>query len=135
MGALTVIGYARLDHRIQERGDEDVMNEICGRVSEGETLKNIAKTYGMPYSVLWAYLQVDGRMEKYRMAKEAAAEALADEVLSVADTSEVVRDRIDARKWLAGKWARQVYGDKQDADRNVGITVIVNRDGVSYEPG
>ncbi len=86
----------------------------------------------MPYSVLWNYLSVGDRMELYRKAKEAAAEALADEVLEVADTSEIVRDRVDARKWLASKWARQTYGDKQDNDQKVGITVIVQRDGVAY---
>ena len=132
MGELVRIGYARLDRWVEETGDGGVMNEICSRVAEGESLKGIAKTVAMPYSVLWNYLQSEGRMEKYRQAKEAAAEALADEVLSVADTSEVVRDRVDARKWLAGKWARQVYGEKADADQKVGITVIVQRDGVAY---
>ena len=74
-------------------------------------------------------------MEMYRKAKEAAAEALADEVLAVADSSEVVRDRVDARKWLAGKWSRATYGDKADADQKVGITVVINRDGVAYPGG
>ena len=111
------------------------MNEICGRVAEGEGLKGIAKSVAMPYSVLWNFLAVGNRMELYRKAKEAAAEALADEVLAVADSSEVVRDRIDARKWLAGKWARQTFGDKQDTDAKVGITVVINRDGVAYQGG
>ena len=106
MGALIRVGYARLDRWVDEAGDGGVMNEVCSRVAEGETLKEIARTVGMPYSVLWNWLQGEGRMELYRQAKEAAAEALADEVLQVADTSEVVRDRVDARKWLAGKWAR-----------------------------
>ena len=135
MGKLTRYGYALLDKMISEDGHDGVMNEIVSRVAEGESLKLIASTVGMPYSVLWAYLQSDGRMEKYRQAKEAAAEALADEVLLVADTSEVVRDRVDARKWLASKWARQTYGDKQDGDQKVGITVIVQRDGVAYRDG
>ena len=135
MGELVRIGYARLDRWVSDSGDDGVMNEICGRVAEGEGLKQIARSVQMPYSVLWNYLSQGSRMELYRKAKEAAAEALADEVLAVADSSEVVRDRIDARKWLAGKWARQTFGDKTDADAKVGITVIVQRDGVSYQGG
>ena len=135
MGNLVRMGYARLDRWVDESGDGGVMNEICSRVAEGDSLKGIARSVGMPYSVIWNYLQEGDRMELYRQAKEAAAESLADEVLEVADTSEVVRDRVDARKWLASKWGKRTYGDKQDGDAKVGITVIVQRDGVSYGTG
>ena len=135
MGALVNIGWSRLDRWVDESGDGGVMNEICSRVAEGDSLKGIARSVGMPYSVIWNYLQEGDRMELYRQAKEAAAESLADEVLEVADTSEVVRDRVDARKWLASKWGKRTYGDKQDGDAKVGITVIVQRDGVSYGTG
>jgi hypothetical protein len=132
MGALTTQGFSRLDRYIEEDGDEGVLNTVVSRVAEGESLKDIARSFGMPYSVLWSFLQVEGRLERYRQAQEAAADALASEVLTVADTSEVVRDRVDARKWLASKWGPERYGDKKDGDAKVGITVIVQREGVSY---
>lgn len=135
MGALVNIGWARLDRHVEEAGAEGVLNEVVSRVAEGESLKNIAKTLGTPYSVLWSFLSQQDRMEKYRMAQEAAADALAHEVLQVADTSEVVRDKVDARKWLASKWGKQTYGDKSDGDAKIGITVIVQRDGVAYQGG
>ena len=129
------IGWSRLDRWVEESGDGGVLNEVCSRVAEGESLKNIARSLAMPYSVLWSWLQDGDRLEKYRMAQEAAADALASEVLEVADTSEVVRDKVDARKWLASKWGKRTYGDAKDGDAKVGITVIVQRDGISYEGG
>lgn len=135
MGKLVAVGYSRLDRYVEEAGEDGVMNEVCSRIAEGESLKSIAQTFAMPYSVLWNFLSVGERMTAYRQAKEAAAEALADEVLTEADKSEIVRDRVDARKWLAGRWNRGVYGDKADADQKVGITVIVNRDGIDYSGG
>jgi hypothetical protein len=133
MGKLIRIGYRKLDELIAESEDTDVLNDIVGRVAEGESLKAIALSMGIPYSVLWAFLSVEDRMAKYRQAQEAAADALASEILSVAESSEVVRDKIDARKWLASKWGRKVYGDKNETDGKVGITVIVQREGIVYE--
>ena len=112
-----------------------MMNEVVSRVAEGESLKEIARCMGITYGVMWAFLSDGDRMEKYRQAQEAAADALAHEVLSVADTSEVVRDKVEARKWLASKWGKRTYGDKGESDAKVGITVIVQRDGVSYGAG
>jgi hypothetical protein len=133
MGKLIRIGYRKLDELVSESGDTDVLNDIVGRVAEGESLKAIALSMGIPYSVLWAFLSSEDRMSKYRQAQEAAADALAREILSVAESSDVVRDKIDARKWLASKWGRKVYGDKNETDGKVGITVIVQREGIVYE--
>lgn len=135
MGALTTTSWGRLDRHIADAGEDGVMNEVVSRVAEGESLKEIARCMGITYGVMWAFLSDGDRMEKYRQAQEAAADALAHEVLSVADTSEVVRDKVDARKWLASKWGKRTYGDKGESDAKVGITVIVQRDGVSYGAG
>jgi hypothetical protein len=72
---------------------------------------------------------------QYRRAREAQADSLVDDILSIADDArndwmkrngenatgyqengEALRRsalRIDARKWLAGKMAPKKYGDKQ----------------------
>ena len=77
---------------------------------------------------------------QYIRAREAQADSLVDDILSIADdarndwmkrngenatgyqeNSEVLRRsaiRIDARKWLAGKMAPKKYGDKQQLEHS-----------------
>ncbi len=53
--------------------------------------------------------------ERYAHAREAQADALADDILAIADDDGDPKDkrvRIDARKWLAGKLKPAVYGDR-----------------------
>ena len=76
-----------------------------------------------------------GFLQQYIRAREAQADSLVDDILSIADDArndwmkrngenatgyqengEALRRsalRIDARKWLAGKMAPKKYGDKQ----------------------
>lgn len=82
--------------------------------------------------------------ERYARAKEAALEAMADEILDIADevagdtfeddqgnvkiAPDVVnraRLRVDTRKWLLSKLAPKKYGDKLDVDAKVGVTVTL----------
>ena len=85
---------------------------------------------------------------QYARAREAQADALADEILDIADESDndIVTDgegnertnheaiarsrlRVDARKWLAGKLRPKVYGDKAEpieADDEVPTSVKVS---------
>lgn len=85
-------------------------------------------------------------LQQYTRARERQADLLAAEILAIADDSThdndirygldgepyVVEDkewtgrsklRVDARKWLAGKLAPKVYGDKLELGGNVQNTV------------
>jgi hypothetical protein len=111
-------------------------DEICLRLSEGESLRKICLSDHMPVkSTVFTWLLADKVFQdQYARAREMQADAIFDEMLDIADeigddtyldsngnertNNEVVqrsRLRIDTRKWIAGKLRPKVYGDKADA--------------------
>lgn len=116
MGELAKLGWQRMDVLVGEHGAEDVLHMICDQVADGMSLSEISRVEGVPYSVLWRWLNADGRMDAYRAALEARADKEAHEVLHIADSATVeevgvAKLRVDARKWAAGKWDRERYGE------------------------
>ena len=107
---------------------------ICEHIAAGKSLRTIAALDGMPaQSTIMVWL--DGKhpdfTEQYARAREAQADKLAEEILSIADDgrSDTYLDaegnektdneaiqrsklRVDTRKWLASKMAPKKYGDK-----------------------
>lgn len=126
----------------------ELASQICDHIASGLPLRAIAAMPGMPaLSTMMVWL--DGRhaefTEQYVRAREAQADKMAEEILSIADedctmvradkhgsrdedgqgNTEVVFDatavarnrlRVDARKWLASKMAPKKYGDKIQAE-------------------
>lgn len=109
---------------------------ICARIASGESLRTICETESMPASstvFLWLSKHAEFS-EQYARAREAQTEALAEDILEIADDArndwmerkhgDVVswvengeamqrsRLRVDARKWLMAKMAPKKYGDK-----------------------
>jgi len=114
---------------------------ICERIAGGESLRTICEDPRMPHrsTVLrWLAAKTPAAArfrDQYARAREAQADALAEECIAIADESthdwvdrerrdgtvervpdpEVVarsRLRFDARRWFAGKVAPKKYGDK-----------------------
>jgi hypothetical protein len=133
---------------------QDTRDEICRRISIGESLISICKSEGMPdkSTVLdWLFKEPDF-VAQYARAREAQAEHYLDEIIEISDDSvldtemgedgiertnhEVVaraRLRVDTRKWAMSKLAPKKYGDRienrlADADGNA-LTVQVIRFG------
>lgn len=128
---------------------QEIADEICRRIADGESLRSICADDSLPVtSTVCKWLtQQPAFAEQYARAREAQADALADEILDIADRSsndwmerndpdnpgyvlngEAVRRsqlRIDARKWLAGKMKPKVYGDKVE-------TTVKNAEGESF---
>ena len=132
MGGLAKLGWQRLDVLVGEHGAEDVLHMVCDQVANGMSLSEVSKAEGVPYSVLWKWLGAEGRMEAYRVALEARADLEAHELLSIADcaTEEgigVAKLRVDARKWISGKWGRKVYGDGNGIGGGGfgGVTIVI----------
>lgn len=104
---------------------EALADEICSRLSNGESLRRICLTPKMPAAgTVCRWLTENERFrEQYKLAREAQAETLADEIIDIADgkrgeyengQADVQRDRlaVDARKWVASKLKPKVYGEK-----------------------
>lgn len=114
---------------------QEVADEICERLSDGESLRAICSEDGMPRkATVFRWLGENERFrDQYARAREVQADALFDDVLSIADDSRndwmrshgeddagwvangdnIRRSqiRIDARKWMAGKLRPKKYGD------------------------
>jgi hypothetical protein len=121
---------------------------ICGRLAEGESLRRICDSKGMPDKAtilrwLSAGIAPDAPGElrefrdQYARARELQADALFDECQDIADDGRrdytigkggIVVDhdhiarsrlRVDTRKWMAGKLNPKKYGDKITAEHDV----------------
>jgi hypothetical protein len=131
---------------------QEVADEICRRMCEGESLRSICRSEGMPpfgTVMTWVLKDREGFHAQYARAREAQAHALADELLEIADDArndrmarndpenpgrvensehlQRSRLRVDARKWLTSKILPKQYGDKIEQE-------ITGKDGAPLVP-
>lgn len=116
---------------------EELGADICGRIAEGQSLNSICKQSGYPHmTTVLRWLQVHPDfLVLYQLSREAQAETMAEEIISIADDSErdtitdndgnekmnaefVARSRlrVESRKWLASKLLPKKYGDRVTQD-------------------
>ena len=115
---------------------------ICGRIADGESLRAICLDDAMPArSAVFKWLNEQPDFaDQYARAREAQAEVLFEDILSIADdrsgdvkmvgregeereicdTEFVQRAklRVDTRKWMAGKLAPKKYGEKLELEHS-----------------
>jgi hypothetical protein len=112
---------------------EEIAKAICERLADGESLRKVCSTEGMPAAttvLLWADTNKEFA-EQYATARRTGYLRLADEIIDIADNGkndtyydendqqrvnqDVIarsRLRVDTRKWLLSKMLPKVYGDK-----------------------
>lgn len=116
----------------------DVASQICGRIAQGQSLKEICRDDGMPCtSTVFKWLAEKPEFsDLYAQAREAQADVLADEIIAISDDGtndwmerqnengdslgwvlngeHVQRSklRVDARKWIASKLKPKKYGER-----------------------
>jgi len=115
-----------------------VEDEICRRLSEGETLRAICRDEEMPpwRSVYDWISQDEGFAARFARAREVGADAIAEETLDILDelperTNTEHGDKVDSgyvawqknraeqRLKLLAKWFPKKYGEHQEIDLNV----------------
>ena len=110
----------------------EVADVICERLADGESLRAICDGENMPRrATVFRWLASDERFrDQYARAREAQAEALADEIIEISDdgtrdtyidedgnvrtNQDVIarsRLRVDSRKWIAAKLLPKKYGE------------------------
>jgi hypothetical protein len=101
----------------------ELADKICARLAEGRALKAVCRDDDIPVSStavrLWADEDKDGFASRFAHARAVQMDALADEIIEMADNAtnedvQAVRLRVDARKWIMSKIAPKKYGDKLD---------------------
>lgn len=117
---------------------QDIADEICGQIAEGYSLRTICKAESMPcVTTVFNWIRTYPEfLKQYEKAKEEQADALAEEMLDIADDGtndwmekknqegecigwqvngehvQRSRLRLDTRKWIASKLKPKKYGDK-----------------------
>lgn len=94
-----------------------VFDRICDRMSEGESLRAICKTVGMPNKrTVMRWVEADQKLQiQYSAAQQLRAEHYFDEIVDIADSKsdpQKTRVQIDARKWVLARMNPKKYGDK-----------------------
>ncbi len=93
---------------------------ICERLAEGESLRHICDEPDMPsFRTVFRWLEANPIFcQQYARAREVQAHNLAERAVSegmsasTKDDAQAARVRFDALRWMAGKLAPKVYGDK-----------------------
>lgn len=119
---------------------KELADKICEQLSEGDSLRTVCKPDGMPSkATVFMWLRTKPEfLDQYTRAKEEAADALADEIMDIADDStndwmdinaddgsgeryrlngehvQRAKLRIETRKWIMAKAKPKKYGDKLD---------------------
>ena len=111
---------------------EELAQEICKRVSLGESLNAISKVENMPsHDTIYKWLRNNKSFaDDYALAREERGltygDKLSDLIDSVLDGTyppDVARVAIDALKWQAARLAPKHYGDKQEVTVNQTVSI------------
>lgn len=131
------IGWGMAEHDLLYT--PEVADEVCRRIAEGHTLREIARTPGMPSMptiIRWANEDREGFAERYARAREIGWEVMAEDLVEISDDAtndwmkrrkedgsidtvlnaeHVNRSRLraDTRKWLLSKRLPKTFGDRQ----------------------
>lgn len=118
----------------QTRYTQEIADEICRRLAEGETLRAICRDMDLPIGTVLGWVRDDrqGFAEQYTRARNLGYEVMAEEIIEIADrgSEDWQRDRlrVDTRKWLLAKALPKRYGDRVtlagDEGAPLGVVVL-----------
>ncbi len=113
---------------------------IITGMEDGKSMAEMCRRTGIGGGTFlqWVHKDRDGLSERYARARERQAAVWADEVVGLADSAEadgkmanveLLRHRIDARKWVAAKILSKIYGDKSQQEHSGTLTINIRRFG------
>jgi hypothetical protein len=115
---------------------DDLADDICWRISNGETLTRICKMDGYPAQpTVFRWLQEkEGFRENYTRARLDQADHsadflvdLGDDVLSGQVTADAARVVADIHKWTAARRAPKKYGDRIDVAQTTTYKTVTDK--------
>ena len=102
-------------------------------IAEGEYLREVSRRLHIPASTLLMWIDSDKQLsEQYARARERGSVCRAEEMEEMAanavgsppEVVAAVRLQIDTRKWLLGKFARGMFGDKTQVEHSGKIETL-----------
>jgi hypothetical protein len=137
---------------------QELADKICAELALGKSMRTVCRPDEMPdMSTVFRWLRTNNEFcKQYARAKEESTDAMAEEVLDIADDSsndwmlvhkgkesfhmedkEAVNRsklRVDTRKWLMSKMKPKKYGDKLDLTSDGKVLPTPIYGGVSTKP-
>lgn len=105
-----------------------VEEDIWDAIANGMTMMNVYKKFDCSSRTFRYWIsRKESRADTLDRARKQFADTIAEETLSIADSTidpgeaQINKVRIDARKWLAGKVAPDVYGDKTQPNVQINL--------------
>jgi terminase small subunit-like protein len=109
---------------------------LCHKVMEGESVKEIARSWDVPHGKLSGWLLADReRYEQYCRAQQVHAHTLVEEAVGIADAANAddkagvlkARLQVDVRFRTAAHHAKDRYGEQAAKGGGTRVQVIVQR--------
>jgi len=109
---------------------ESAFERVMEDMEAGKSLSAAIQDHPLPmdYTRFLAWIHRDDkRQERYYAAQTVAAEAVANQMIDIADASDSIEDvqrstlRINTRKWLLSVWNRKRFGDTKQIEQTVTI--------------
>lgn len=116
---------------------EELAQEICDRLADGESLLNILRDDGMPSrQTIYRWLRdIDKQSfcDNYAQARESGADRHFDELYETAlkaepETVQVAKLQIDTMKWRLARQLPKKYGDRLEVDQKTELSGHVTMD-------
>lgn len=120
---------ARPAHRPTDYTPE-IVAQICDMISDGMSIRAICALPIMPgRATVYEWLgQHKEFADRYAHAREERAEFYADQIIEIADNSDLDPNdrkvRLDARKWIASKLKPGTYGDKVSVGGDASAPIV-----------
>jgi len=115
----------------QTKYTQAIADDICNRLSSGETLSRICKTPGYPDpTTVWAWRNSDPSFaQRIARAREVGFDVIADDCVTIADDGKIKSDdkriRVDTRLRLLAKWDPKRYGDRIEHTHDITQRVMI----------
>lgn len=119
------------------RRNDDLVDEICLRISAGETLRSICRDKHMPsWQAVYQWMDADESIaSRIARAREKGHDAISEECFDIADEPPEIsadgkrdsayvawqKNRIWTRMQLLAKWNPKKYGDRATVELTGGI--------------
>ena len=100
---------------------------VIEAIAEGEYLREVCRRLDIPASTILLWIDSDKELaEQYARAREMGSVCRAEEMEEMAagavgappEVVAAVRLQIDTRKWLLGKFAKGMFGDKTQVEHS-----------------
>lgn len=111
----------KLASMVEADGEDELLEEICARVADGDSPQDIARSMELSWFVVREWLEDGDKMSRVDLAKRCFADGLVWKGLAAASDADVenlgvAKLQADHFTKIAGKMSRDEWGDRQQVE-------------------